>query len=218
MSASVRNLGAAALFAAASLMFSAGAASSAEIAKLKIGNWSGGAFTNNNTGAFSHCAASARYKSGITLVFSISNNRQWSMGFSSPSWNFTQGTTYPVRYWVDDGQVLNGTALAKTQTLAQVFLPANSSLFVAFKGGQMLRVAAAQQTLSFRLTDTDALLSALLRCSRDYGNYRASSNPFGGGTAPAPANPFAGSGTPPAPANPFGGGTRPTPRVTGDTI
>lgn len=226
MSMSFGRIGLVTLAAAAGIAFGATAASSAEIAKLRIGNWQGGAFSNDQNGTFSHCAASARYKSGITLVFSVSNDRVWSMGFSSSTWNLNRGSSYPVRYWVDNGEVLNGTAYAKTDKLAQVILPANSSLFGAFRYGQMLRVAAEQQTLAFRLTDTSELLNALLQCSRDYGNYRAGGgNPFGsGGSSGGSANPFGGGGsTPaPAPANPFGGGNPPRPapadKKSGETI
>jgi hypothetical protein len=182
------------------MVLAASAASAAEIAKIQVNNWRGGAFTNDKTGAFSHCAASANYKSGITLLFSVSADRTWSMGFSSPSWEFTPGTRYPVEYWVDEGQRLKGTALAKTPKLAQVFLPANDSLFAAFRQGQMLRVAAEKQTLVFRLTDTSELLTTLLKCANDHQNRRAVPNPFGSGTPPA---------QPPRPANPFGEGTPP---------
>lgn len=216
------RIGLAAFTAAAGIALGASAASSAEIAKLRIGNWQGGAFSNDQNGTFSHCAASARYNSGITLVFSISNNRVWSMGFSSSTWNLNRGSSYPVRYWVDDGEVLNGTALAKTDKLAQVFLPANSSLFGAFRYGKVLRVATAEKTLVFRLTDTSELLNALLQCSRDYGNYRAGGgNPFGSGNSGGSANPF-GGGSAPAPSNPFGGGNAPRPapadKKSGETI
>lgn len=210
MSISFGRIGFAVLAAAAGIALGTAAASSAEIAKLRIGNWQGGAFSNDQNGTFSHCAASARYKSGITLVFSVSNDRVWSMGFSSSTWNLNRGSSYPVRYWVDSGEVLSGTAYAKTDKLAQVILPANSSLFGAFRQGQMLRVAAEHQTLAFRLTDTSDLLNTLLQCSRDYGNYRrGGGNPFGSGSAPAPSNPF-GGGTAPRPA--------PADKKTGETI
>ncbi|XIA65443.1 hypothetical protein ACFIOY_03690 [Bradyrhizobium sp. TZ2] len=32
---------------------------------INVGNWKGGAYTNDQTGAFSHCAAGAQYASGI---------------------------------------------------------------------------------------------------------------------------------------------------------
>jgi hypothetical protein len=37
----------------------------------QFGLWSGGAWTNDQTGAFSHCAASVPYTSGITMFASI---------------------------------------------------------------------------------------------------------------------------------------------------
>jgi hypothetical protein len=189
----------------ATTLLASGSASGAEIVKLRVGNWNGGAFSNDSTGKFSHCAASARYKSGITLLFSVTADRVWSMGFSSPTWQLTPNTTYPVRYRVDEGQYLEGRAVAKNNQLAQVFLPANDSLFAAFRLGGMLRVEAEKQTLLFRLTDTVDLLAALLRCARDHNTAGAgNTNPFGGGNArPSPA---------PAPSNPFGSGTPATPQ------
>lgn len=43
-------------------------------AKFTVGNWAGGAFTNNDTGQFSHCAVSASYKSGVTMHASLNGN------------------------------------------------------------------------------------------------------------------------------------------------
>ena len=40
---------------------------------VNVGNWSGGAFTNDQTGAFTGCIASANYKSGITVFVMVSN-------------------------------------------------------------------------------------------------------------------------------------------------
>ena len=54
---------------------------------VKIGNWSGGAFTNDQTGAFSGCIASAPYKSGITVFVMVSANVSWNLGFSHSGWS-----------------------------------------------------------------------------------------------------------------------------------
>ena len=35
---------------------------------IHVGNWIGGAFSDDNTGAFSHCAATSSYASGVSLV------------------------------------------------------------------------------------------------------------------------------------------------------
>jgi len=37
-----------------------------------VGNWTGGAYTNDKDGSFSHCAAVAPYQSGINFLVSVS--------------------------------------------------------------------------------------------------------------------------------------------------
>lgn len=170
---------------AAALLAGALPAQAAEIAPLKIGNWKGGAYSSDQTGRFSHCAASAKYRSGIALLFSVSNDRSWSMGFSSPEWQLNPGASYPVQYRIDNGPVLNGVARAKNPKLAQIMLPADERLFKAFRYGGTLRVAAAKKVLEFRLTDTSKLLRALLGCSQRFAGFGdGGSDPFaqsGGG-------------------------------------
>lgn len=165
-------------------------AEAGQIAPLKIGNWSGGAYSDDRTGAFSHCAASASYRSGVSLLFSVSGDETWSMGFSSESWSLIPGQRYPVRYRVDNGTVLEGVAVARNPKLAQVHLPANNRLFQHFRKGNTLRVGAARQVLEFRLTDTSKMLARLRDCARH----------FIAGSAP---DPFAPAGT--ASADPFSG-------------
>ena len=42
---------------------------------ISVGNWQGGAYTNDQTGSFSHCAAGARYASGVYFMVTIDGNR-----------------------------------------------------------------------------------------------------------------------------------------------
>jgi len=58
-----------AILAISILVFGMESAFAKKIYSLKSGNWKGGAYTNNRTGRFSHCAASVKYKSGILLLF-----------------------------------------------------------------------------------------------------------------------------------------------------
>ena len=44
------------------------------IQQLRVGNWSGGSYTNDKTGAFSHCVANAPYKSGISFFVSVNSS------------------------------------------------------------------------------------------------------------------------------------------------
>jgi len=67
------------------LITAAGAAQAAgPFRPFQLGLWSGGAFTNDQTGAFSHCAAGVSYASGITMHASVNRFYGWSFGvFSS---------------------------------------------------------------------------------------------------------------------------------------
>lgn len=167
-----------ALAAAGAIALSASAAGAANIAPLTVGAWKGGAYSNNTTGAFSHCAASAKYKSGIALLFSVTRKGRWSMGLASNEWNMQPGQVYPVRFQVDDGPIMNGKALAKNQKLVQISLPSNSKIFSHFRYGGQLKVKAAQKLIRFNLTGADPMLKKLVQCVTHYRNSGASSSPF----------------------------------------
>jgi hypothetical protein len=47
-----------------------------------VGNWKGGAYTNDRTGAFSHCAAGAGYDSGIYFMVTVDQGAGWSWASS----------------------------------------------------------------------------------------------------------------------------------------
>ncbi len=147
---------------------SAGTASAEKIVNVNSGSWKGGAYTNNATGRFSHCAANARYKSGIALFFSVTRTRQWSMGFANSHWELSPGNKYPVRFQVDGGPILKGVALAKTQKMVQVHLPANNRLFRHFKVGGTLKVAAGSKVMRFNLSGANRMLAKLYRCANHF--------------------------------------------------
>lgn len=46
---------------------------------VNVGNWKGGAYTNDQTGAFSHCSAGTQYLSGIYFVVMIDDKGGWSL-------------------------------------------------------------------------------------------------------------------------------------------
>ncbi len=144
---------------------SASGASAGKIADLSSGAWTGGAFTNSHTGSFSHCAANAKYKSGIALYFSVTGKQQWSMAFASDHWEFQRGRTYAVRYQVDDGPVIEGIAVAKSKALVQMHLPVNGRMFSRFQKGGTLNVATNRKVMQFELTGAGPLLSKLYRCA-----------------------------------------------------
>lgn len=47
---------------------------------INVGNWKGGAYTNDQTGEFTHCAAGAGYDSGIYFMVMVDQAAGWSLG------------------------------------------------------------------------------------------------------------------------------------------
>jgi hypothetical protein len=150
----------------------------ATIREFKIAGWHAGAYTGNSR-EFNHCAASARYNSGVTVIFSIDRTFHWSMGFYHPQWRLNPGSTFDIAFKVDDEQPI--LARARAIGLGQVSVPLldSAELFKKFQHGYQLRVAAANQVFTFNLSGTSKLLPALLDCARNRGTaIEIASNPF----------------------------------------
>ena len=56
-----------------------------------VGNWKGGAFTDDNTGAFSHCAATTTYGNGVILVVGQNASQFMAARLCEPQFPLHQG-------------------------------------------------------------------------------------------------------------------------------
>lgn len=130
----------------------------------EIGNWGGSAYTHSETGKFSHCAASAEYKNGNALIFSIDRQLTWAFGIYNENWELTVDDTYPVHYRIDSGRELSGEATAVSPTQVKVPLPGDDSLFNRMRRGSRLTVTLRSQTMKFDLTSTSQMLAKLFNC------------------------------------------------------
>lgn len=132
------------------------------IRNFRVGNWFAGAYARE--GAFSHCAATASYKSGVSVLFSISRNYAWSIGFINSDWHYDIGHRMTVVFAVDNLPSMKATGVAATSRMIEIELKDSSALFNLFKKGQILRVAGTKSVFEFNLTGTSQLLDSLLQC------------------------------------------------------
>ncbi|MPZ39763.1 MAG: hypothetical protein GEU95_17225 [Rhizobiales bacterium] len=165
--------------AATIVVFTAGmAVAQTSLRSFKVGNWNG-AFARD--GRFTHCAASANYGSGISMLFSINRQYQWSMGFANRAWRLTPGEVYNLAFAIDGGEPTHARGEAINPSHAVVQLADSASLFSRFRRGFVLRVAAANQVFTFNLEGTSAMLAQLHSCVQQYTqptNVARSANPF----------------------------------------
>jgi hypothetical protein len=72
-----------------------------------VAGWSGGAFTDDKTGKFSNCIASASYKSGINVGVLVSETYHWALGFTYPGWVLTPDQKFPIVLSFDGRNTFN---------------------------------------------------------------------------------------------------------------
>jgi hypothetical protein len=178
-----------AVLVALSCLLSLPAGAAGPFGKIVVGNWSGGTFTNDRTGAFSHCAVSARYKSGVTMLTSVTADFTWLLGFSKPGWTLRTGETLKLRLVFDRRSTIDVTANIKSPTLLTIAMPAQSALINAFRQGRYLELVANDARYTFALTSTSEMLPALVECVKQSGDVRGPVSP--GAPADARANPQA---------------------------
>jgi S1-C subfamily serine protease len=131
---------------------------------ISVGNWQGGAYTNDKNGAFTHCAAGTTYQSGIHFVVSIGENGSWRLGFAHDSWRLTPGEAFPLALTFDGQQPFNVYGMPIGAQLVNVEMPVNSSLVNQFRKAKTMTAFAQGQLFQFNLNQTAQLLPALLNC------------------------------------------------------
>ncbi|MGD0635050.1 MAG: hypothetical protein ABSA13_12365 [Beijerinckiaceae bacterium] len=152
----------ASIFGAALLASSAYAAG--PIKPLSIGNWSGGAYTDDATGAFSHCVLGATYASGIYFLVSVNRNFGWSLGFTHQNWQLSPGQTIPIDLTFDGRGPFHVYGSVVPPRLVVVQMPTTSELIRRFRGASQMTAFANGQLFQFALTNTAQTLPALVRC------------------------------------------------------
>jgi S1-C subfamily serine protease len=162
---------------------------------IHVGGWKGGAFTDDNTGAFSHCAATTTYASGITLVVGQNASNAWLLGFASPAFHLTQGNTVPLDVTFDGQAEARLFATANSEGMATAILPPNVAR--AFQKASLMVAVSGGSTMQFNLTSTGPLLPVLASCVtkmkaegvNSAGDFTAKPVAAKADTASTPANP-----------------------------
>lgn len=118
---------------------------------LAVAGWSGGGFTDDSTGEFSNCIASASYKSGIIFGVLVSNTYNWVLAFTHPSWALTKGQKFPIVLSFDGRNTFNvdGTAVAAATIMVQ--MPDNSALIKSFRAAHTMSAFAQGNLFQFDL-------------------------------------------------------------------
>ncbi len=133
---------------------------------IAVGPWSGGAFTDDNTGEFANCIATANYKSGINFGVIVSRTYNWILAFSHPSWALAQGQKFLIVLSFDGRTTFNVDGVVMNGTTVMVGMPDNSALIKSFRAAHTMSAFAQGNLFQFNLDGTSVLLPALVNCAR----------------------------------------------------
>lgn len=131
---------------------------------INVGNWKGGAYTNDQTGAFSHCVAGAGYDSGIYFMVLIDQSSTWSLGFQHPKWSFTSNQQFPIALTFDGQSPFYVQGVAIGESLVRVPMPTDSALIAQFRKAKAMTAFTQGQLFQFKLDQTAQLLPTLANC------------------------------------------------------
>ena len=131
---------------------------------IKVAGWSGGAYTDDRTGAFSNCVASATYKSNINFGVLVTKTVTWALAFSHPNWTLTSGQKFPIVLSFDGRNTFNVDGIAMSATSVIVPMPDNSGLIKSFRAAKTMSAFAQGNLFQFNLVGTSVLIPALVTC------------------------------------------------------
>jgi len=129
---------------------------------VNVGNWIGGAFSNDETGAFSHCAATTPYANGVILVVGYNAGGTWSLAFASPGYRFNKGENAAIDVIFDGREQARLFATANQSNMLTAVMPAN--VVRAFQKASLMVATAGRTALNFDLTSTGPVIAALANC------------------------------------------------------
>ncbi|MET4386840.1 S1-C subfamily serine protease [Bradyrhizobium sp. F1.4.3] len=141
----------------------AGVANSAgPFGSVNVGNWIGGAFSNDETGAFSHCAATTPYANGVILIVGQNAAGSWTLSFASPSYRFKQGENAAIDVIFDGQEQARLFATANQPNMLTSVMPAN--VVRTFQKASLMVATSGRTVLNFDLTSTGPVIAALANC------------------------------------------------------
>lgn len=132
----------------------------------QVGLWSGGAYTDDRTGGFSHCSAGVVYDSGINLFVVSTEAHGWWLGFTNQSWLLTPSAGITAKLQFDSRPPLEIQATIPDHQLLLVPLPDDPHVIDTFWHSTKITVVTQQYSFSLGLAATSELGAELANCVR----------------------------------------------------
>lgn len=143
------------------------AARAATLETREVRDWTMSAYTNDETGDFSHCAIYARYRNGLLLLISVDRDDDYTLGFSGEALSFEAGSEVPVDVSVD-GRVVGRTAFAIDTDHISLFIAKGAPIIRRLKRGRRITARISGETYLFDLENSAYALEQAEDCVADH--------------------------------------------------
>jgi ATP-dependent protease ClpP protease subunit len=155
--------------AVASLALSAVPSHAGLIERYSAGQWEGEAYTNEQTGAFSHCVASARFQNGMILGFVLNAQNAWSIALGYPSWQMARGGNFNIQLAVNKAPALAASGVAITEQTVEFPVEAVQDVLTRIAQGTSIDISANAAAYHFDVENMRDTLVAVRACADRHG-------------------------------------------------
>jgi S1-C subfamily serine protease len=151
------------------IAFTATSAAAKEFSKFQVGVWQAGAYTNDKSGEFSHCSASAFYKhNGVTLFVFVDKSYSLDLTFFQENWQLNENKLYSLRYRYDGGRWEETEAYPVDKNAFAISMSKSPAGITSFRKAQVLELMVGTKSFYFGLLGTSNLVSSLAQCVTKY--------------------------------------------------
>jgi len=161
----------------ATVLAAAGPGEAVEVETFEVAGWEGRAFTDDDTGDFSHCAILADYNNGLTLIFSVGADLVWWMSLVNPDWDLEPETDYRIYYKVDGRRFVEDKGFAVDTDQVNVELGPRSAIVDQLRRGKSLRFELGRDSFGFDLDGTSTALAEAYDCTQHHVRVGTRSQP-----------------------------------------
>jgi Trypsin-like peptidase domain len=124
-------------------MFASMALAGGPFGSIDVGNWKGGAYTNDKDGTFAHCSAATEVQNGSSVSITKDVRGRLALSLAYSAWQLVPGKKFPISVTFGDHEHLRFTGTAATNTIMNAPLPNNVCGFPHRSGEATVPTGAA---------------------------------------------------------------------------
>ena len=148
----------------------------AQIEKIKVGNWEGGAYTDDKTNSFLSCTVGTNYVNGTYLNISAIAEGGTGIGVFSPNLKLQVGELITGTLKIDERYFNRFDGRAISENGISIVFAETDIVFDALRRGRTLTLTTTFGTAFYDLKDTAKALSEIKRCADKYRPFARKNN------------------------------------------